>query len=65
MVKSDDLCRFVMLIQKETEQKSLRLCIKFSGNTSENLQPVKDLYFDDHHNSIVMIIDDPDTVISL
>ena len=54
-----------MLIQKETEQKSLRLCIKFSGNTSEKLQPVKDLYFDDHHNSIVMIIDDPDTVISL
>ena len=65
MVKSDELCRSVMIIQKETGQKSIRLCIKFSGNTSENLQPVKDLYFDDHHNSIVMIIDDPDTVISL
>ena len=54
-----------MLIQKETEQKSLKLCIKFLGDTSENLQPVKDLYFDDHHNSIVLVIDDPDTVISL
>ena len=65
MLNSDELCRSVMLIQKETEQKSLKLCIKFFGDTSENLQPVKDLYFDDHHNSIVLVVDDPDTVISL
>ena len=54
-----------MLIQKQTEQKSLKLCVKFSGKTSENLQPVKDLYFDDHHNSVVLVIDNPDTLISL
>ena len=65
LLNSDELCRSVMLIQKQTEQKSLKLCVKFSGKTSENLQPVKDLYFDDHHNSVVLVIDDPDTLISL
>ena len=65
MLNSDELCRSVMLIQKQVEQKNLKLCVKFSGKTNENLQPVKDLYFDDHHNSVVLVIDDPDTVISL
>ena len=54
-----------MLIQKQVQQTDLNLCVKFSGKTSENLQPVKDLYFDEHHNSVVLVIDDPDTVISL
>ena len=65
MVNSDELCRSLMLIQKQSEQKSLKLCVKFSGKTSENLQPVKDLYFDDHHKIVVLVIDDPDTGISL
>ena len=65
LLNSDELCQSVMLIQKQTEQKSLKLCVKFSGKTSENLHPVKDLYFDDHHNSVVLVIDDPNTVISL
>ena len=54
-----------MLIQRKVEQKSLKLCVKLSGETGENLQSVKDLYFDDHHNSIVLVIDDPDKFISL
>ncbi len=65
MLNSDELCQSVMLIQKQIEQKSLNLRVKVSGKTSENLQPVKDLYFDDHHNSVVLVIDDPDTLISL
>jgi len=65
LLNSDEVCRSVMLIQKQTEQKSLKLCVKFSGKASENLQPVKDLYFDDHHNSVVLVIDDPNAVISL
>lgn len=65
MLNSDELCRSVMLIQKQVQQTDLNLCVKFSGKTSENLQPVKDLYFDEHHNSVVLVIDDPDTVISL
>jgi hypothetical protein len=65
LVNSDELCRSLMLIQKQSEQKSLKLCVKFSGKTSENLQPVKDLYFDDHHKIVVLVIDDPDTLISL
>ena len=65
MLNSDELCQSVMLIQKQIEQKSLNLRVKVSGKTSENLQPVKDLYFDDHHNSVVLVIDDPDTGISL
>ena len=65
MLNSDEVCRSVMLIQKQTEQKSLKLFVKFSGKTSENLQPVKDLYFDDHHNSVVLVIDDPEAGISL
>ena len=47
MLNSDELCQSVMLIQKQIEQKSLNLRVKVSGKTSENLQPVKDLYFDD------------------
>ena len=54
-----------MFIQQQVEQKSLKLCVKCSGKKGENLQPVKDLYFDDHHNSVVLVIEDPDTVISL
>ena len=46
MLNSDELCRSVKLIQEQTEQKSLKICVKFSGRTSEHLQPVKDLYFD-------------------
>ena len=65
LLNSDELCQSVMSIQEQTEQKSLKLCVKFSGKTSENLQPVKDLYFDDHHNCVVLVIDDPNTVISL
>ena len=65
LLNSDELCRSVILIQEQTEQKSLKLCVRFSGETSESLLPVKDLYFDDHHNSIVLVVDDPDTVISL
>ena len=65
MLNSDELCRSVILIQEQTGQKSLKLCVKFSGKTSENLLPVKDLYFDDHHNSVVLVIDDPNAVISL
>ena len=65
MLNSDELCQSVMLIQKQTEQKSLKLCVKFAGKTSEILQPVKDLYFDDHHNSVVLVVDDPDMLISL
>jgi len=65
LLNSDELCRSVKLIQEQTEQKSLKICVKFSGRTSEHLQPVKDLYFDDHHNSIVLVIDDIDKVISL
>ena len=65
LLNSDELCRSVILIQEQTEQKSLKLCVKFPGKKSENLQPVKNLYFDDHHNSIVLVVDDPDTVISL
>ena len=65
MLNSDELCRSVMLIQKQAEQKSLKICVKFSGNTSENLQPVKDLYFDDHHNKVILVIDHPDSIVSL
>ena len=65
LLKSDELCRSLILIQEQTEQKSLKLCIKFSGKTNENLLPVKDLYFDDHHNSVVLVIDDPNAIISL
>ena len=65
MLNSDELCQSVMLIQKQIEQKSLNLRVKVSGKTSENLQPVKDLYFDDHHNSVVLVIDDPEAGISL
>ena len=65
LLNSDELCRSVKLIQEQTEQKSLKICVKFSGRTSEHLQPVKDLYFDDHHNSLVLVIDDIDKVISL
>ena len=64
-MNSDELCRSLMLIQKQTEQNSLKVCVKFFGKTSENLQPVKGLYFDDHHNRVVLVIDDPDTIISL
>ncbi len=65
MLNSEELCRSVISIQKQVEQKSLRLCVKFSRKTSENLHPVKDLYFDDHHNTVVLVVDDPDDVISL
>ena len=65
MLNSDELCRSVMLIQKQTEQKSLKLYVKSFGKAGENLQPVKNLYFDDHHNSVVLVIDDPNTLISL
>ena len=65
LLNSDELCRSVILIQEQTEQKSLKLCVKFSGESSEGLLPVKDLYFDDHHNSVVLVIDDPNAVISL
>ncbi len=65
LLNSDELCQSVISIQEQTEQKSLKICVKFSGRTSEHLQPVKDLYFDDHHNSVVLVIDDPDTLISL
>ena len=65
MLNSDELCRSVMLIQKQAEQKSLKVCVKFSGKTGENLQPIQDLYFDDHHNRVVLVVDNPDTVISL
>ena len=65
MLNSDELCRSVILIQERTEQKSLKLRVKFSGKISENLLPVKDLYFDDHHNSVVLVIDDPNAAISL
>ena len=65
LLNSDELCRFVILIQEQTEQKSLKLCVKFSGKTSENPLPVKDLYFDDHHNRVVLVIDDPNAIISL
>jgi len=65
LLNSDELCRSVILIQEQTEQKSLKLCVKFSGKSSEGLLPVKDLYFDDHHNSVVLVIDDPNAVISL
>ena len=65
LLNSDELCQYVTSIQEQTEQKSLKLCVKFSGKTSENLLPVKDLYFDDHHNSVVLVIDDPNAVISL
>ena len=54
-----------MFIQKQVERKSLKLCVKCSGKKGENLLPVKNLYFDDHHNSVVLVIEDPDTVISL
>jgi len=54
-----------MLIQKQAEQKSLKVCVKFSGKTGENLQPIQDLYFDDHHNRVVLVVDNLDTVISL
>ena len=65
LLNSDELCRSVILIQEQTDQKSLKLCVKFSGKSSEGLLPVKDLYFDDHHNSVVLVIDDPNAVISL
>ncbi|MEL0325911.1 MAG: hypothetical protein VXA09_02760 [Burkholderiaceae bacterium] len=65
MLNSDELCRSVILIQEQTEQKSLKLGVKFPGESSEGLLPVKDLYFDDHHNSVVLVIDDPNAVISL
>ena len=65
MLNSDELCQSVMFIQKQVERKSLKLRVKLSGKTSDNLQPVKELYFDDHHNSVVLVIDDPDKVISL
>ena len=65
MLNSDELCQSVMLIQKQTDQKSLKLCVKFPGKKSENLQPVKNLYFDDHHNCVVLVVDDPNTLISL
>ena len=65
LLNSDELCRSVILIQEQTEQKSLKLCVKFSGKSSEGFLPVKDLYFDDHHNSVVLVIDDPNAVISL
>ena len=65
LLNSDELCRSVMSIQKQVEQKSLKLCVKFSRKTCENLQPVKDLYFDDHHNTVVLVVDDPDEGISL
>ena len=65
LLNSDELCRSVILIQEQTEQKSLKLCVKFSGKSSEGLLPVKDLYFDDHHNRVVLVVDNPDTVISL
>ena len=65
MLNSDELCQSVMFIQQQVEQKSLKLCVKCSGKKGENLQPVKNLYFDDHHNSVVLVIEDPDTVISL
>ena len=65
LLNSDELCRSVILIQERTEQKSLKLRVKFSGKISENLLPVKDLYFDDHHNSVVLVIDDPNAAISL
>ena len=65
LLNSDELCHSVISIQEQTEQKSLKLCVKFSGKTSENLLPVKDLYFDDHHNSVVLVINDPNAVISL
>ena len=59
------LCRCVKLIQEQTEPKSLKLCVTFSGKTSESILPVKDLYFDDHHNSVVLVTADPNAVISL
>ena len=65
LLNSDELCRSVILIQEKTEQKSLKLRVRFSGETSESLLLVKDLYFDDHHNSVVLVIDDPNAVISL
>ena len=65
LLNSDELCRSVILIQEQTEQKSLKLRVRFSGETSESLLPVKDLYFDDHHESVVLVIDDPNAVISL
>ena len=65
LLNSDELCRSVRLIQEQTEQKSLKLRVRFSGETSESLLLVKDLYFDDHHNSVVLVIDDPNAVISL
>ena len=65
MLNSDELCKSVMFIQKQVERKSLKLCVKCSGKKGENLLPVKNLYFDDHHNSVVLVIEDPDTVISL
>ena len=65
MLNSDELCQSVMFIQKQVERKSLKLRVKVFGKASDNLQPVKELYFDDHHNSVVLVIDDPDKVISL
>ena len=65
LLNSDELCRSVISIQEQTEQKSLKLCVRFSGETSESLLPVKDVYFDDHHNSVVLVIDDPNENISL
>ena len=65
MLNSDELCQSVMLIQKQVEQKGLKVCVKFSGTTSENLNLVKSLYFDEHHNCVVLVIDHPDKVISL
>ena len=65
LLNSDELCRSVILIQEQTDQKSLKLRVKFSGERSESLLPVKDLYFDDHHNSVVLVINEPNAVISL
>ena len=65
MLNSNELVQNVISIQKQVQQKNLRLGVKFFGKTNESLQPVKNLYFDDHHNSIVLVIDDPDTLIVL
>ena len=57
------MSQLVASIHQIVGQTELRVCVKIGEN--EGLQPVEKVFFDEHHKSIVFVVQHPRNTISL
>ena len=65
LINSDELCNEIASIHRNVERERIDVRVKIRGKQTGFLQPVNEVYFDEHHKNIILVIDEPTVTISL